>query len=175
MGHVHINGYAVPVSHGYQTGFTEVLGHRAYSPNAKYQFRRNGIGRSWRFTTKMLPIDEAQCLMSLINMRGDHWRYDVATANRPVSVTESDFYSDKRRAVLTLLNDEEWSRKMSDRKIAKHCGVSNCFVSNLRKERGVNGSHPAAADGNNAPTDTSAGRLFTSCSHKIRHRNPHPA
>lgn len=40
---------------------------------------------------------------------------------------------DKRNAVQVLLNDFEFSM-MSDREIAKACGVSNTFVSNLRKE-----------------------------------------
>lgn len=39
---------------------------------------------------------------------------------------------DKRRAVLTLLNDPEWS-KWSDREIARACGVGNRFVGDLRK------------------------------------------
>lgn len=38
---------------------------------------------------------------------------------------------DKRRAVLTLLNDAEWA-KWSDREIARRCAVSNQFVSNIR-------------------------------------------
>jgi phage N-6-adenine-methyltransferase len=45
---------------------------------------------------------------------------------------------DKRRAVLQLLNDEEWSG-WSDREIARRCAVSNRFVSNLRPVT-VNGS-----------------------------------
>lgn len=48
---------------------------------------------------------------------------------------------DKRRAVLTLLNDPEWS-KWSDREVARQCGVSNRFVSNLRPS--VNGSQMEA-------------------------------
>lgn len=44
---------------------------------------------------------------------------------------------DKRRAVMTLLNDAEWS-KWSDREIARRAGVSNRFVSDLRAS--VNGS-----------------------------------
>ena len=49
--------------------------------------------------------------------------------------------ADKRRAVLTLLNDPEW-RNWSDREIARRCGVSNRLVSNLRREihPTVNGS-----------------------------------
>lgn len=38
---------------------------------------------------------------------------------------------DKRRAVLTLLNDPEWS-KWSDREIARRCSVSHQTVSNIR-------------------------------------------
>ena len=57
---------------------------------------------------------------------------------------------DKRKAVLKLLNDEEWV-KMSDGEIAKHCAVSQPFVSGLRKELTQNGfeSHPVrkGADG----------------------------
>lgn len=38
---------------------------------------------------------------------------------------------DKRTAVMRLLEDEEWSQ-WSDTQIARHCGVSQPFVSNLR-------------------------------------------
>lgn len=38
---------------------------------------------------------------------------------------------DKRRAVLTLLRDEEWAQ-WSDNEIAKRCGVSQPFVSGMR-------------------------------------------
>ncbi len=41
---------------------------------------------------------------------------------------------DKRRAVLTLLNDAEWSG-WADREIARQVGVSHTFVSNLRAEQ----------------------------------------
>jgi hypothetical protein len=39
---------------------------------------------------------------------------------------------DKRRAVLKLLNDREWS-KWSDREIARQCSVGNKFVGDLRR------------------------------------------
>lgn len=39
---------------------------------------------------------------------------------------------DKRRAALTLLNDEEW-KQWSDREIARRCNVSDRFVNNLRQ------------------------------------------
>ena len=45
---------------------------------------------------------------------------------------------DKRRAVMTLLNDEEWSR-LSDSDIARHCGVSHPFVGSLRSKASCNG------------------------------------
>ena len=41
---------------------------------------------------------------------------------------------DKRRAVLTLLNDAEW-QKWSDREIARKCGVSDFMVRSLRENR----------------------------------------
>jgi hypothetical protein len=40
---------------------------------------------------------------------------------------------EKRQAVLTLLTHPGWHNR-SDREIAKHCGVSNRFVGNLRKK-----------------------------------------
>lgn len=50
--------------------------------------------------------------------------------------------SDKRRAVLTLLQDDEW-RDWSDREIARRCKVSNRFVTNLRAELQQAGQTPA--------------------------------
>jgi len=41
-------------------------------------------------------------------------------------------HADKQRAVMMLLNDEEW-RKWSTREVAKRCGVSKSFVADLRK------------------------------------------
>lgn len=38
---------------------------------------------------------------------------------------------DKRRAVMTLLSDEEWSR-WSNNEIAQKCGVSHTFVNGMR-------------------------------------------
>ena len=46
---------------------------------------------------------------------------------------------DKRRAVETLLRDEEWS-KWSDREIARRCAVSDRFVNKMRPEVTANGS-----------------------------------
>ncbi len=41
--------------------------------------------------------------------------------------------ADKRKSVLLLLNDDEWSQ-WSDNKISKHCKVTQPFVSKIRKE-----------------------------------------
>ena len=41
--------------------------------------------------------------------------------------------TDKRRAVVRLLRDYEWS-KWSDREIARRCGVANSFVGNVRRQ-----------------------------------------
>ena len=46
---------------------------------------------------------------------------------------------DKRKHVLVLLNDGEWSQ-WSNREIAKHCNVGHSFVDKLRKE--INGELP---------------------------------
>jgi hypothetical protein len=68
---------------------------------------------------------------------------------RPGSITDAIFhstgvntshgmrrtYADKRKAVMTLLDDFEW-RDMSNTEIAKHCHVSPSFVSDLRKGAG---------------------------------------
>ena len=52
--------------------------------------------------------------------------------------------ADKRRAVLTLLGDPEWSQ-WSDREIARRCAVSNRFVGVVRAELAVNGSQSPTA------------------------------
>ncbi len=44
---------------------------------------------------------------------------------------------DKQRAVLTLLNDEEW-REWSDNAIAKHCAVHQTFVSRMHRSLRTN-------------------------------------
>lgn len=50
---------------------------------------------------------------------------------------------DKRRAVAIMLGDAEWA-KMSDREIAKHCAVSNTFVSNIRTPKAPKPPAPPA-------------------------------
>lgn len=44
-------------------------------------------------------------------------------------------YADKRKAVMTLLDDFEW-QQWSNAEIARHCGVSPTFVANLRDSGG---------------------------------------
>ncbi len=44
--------------------------------------------------------------------------------------------ADKRAAVITMLNDDEWSQ-WSDRKIAETAMVSHTFVANIRRELGA--------------------------------------
>jgi len=55
---------------------------------------------------------------------------------------------DKRKHVLVLLNDEEWSQ-WSNRDIAKHCNVGHSFVDKLRKE--VNGELPTVGKTSSKP------------------------
>lgn len=67
---------------------------------------------------------------------------------------------DKRKAVITLLKDAEWT-KWSDRAIAEHCHVSHTFVSKLRKEIAAESGgsatklKPKASSGNVATTSES--------------------
>jgi len=51
--------------------------------------------------------------------------------------------ADKRRAVMTLIDDKKWS-KWSDSEIARRCGVSHTFVANLRPSLGTVASEPPA-------------------------------
>lgn len=45
-------------------------------------------------------------------------------------------HADKRKAVMTILEDFEWDSAMTSSEIARHCGVSVAFVSNLRNVTG---------------------------------------
>lgn len=65
----------------------------------------------------------------------------AAGANTTHGVRRSN--ADKRKAVTMLLQDDAW-REWSDREIARHCAVSNRFVTTLRHELSVNGSQIAA-------------------------------
>lgn len=58
--------------------------------------------------------------------------------------------ADKRRAVMRLLEDEEWSQ-WSDREIARRCKVSQPFVSGLRGELSDNGYQ---IDGDEEPAES---------------------
>jgi hypothetical protein len=59
----------------------------------------------------------------------------VANATHGLRRTDAD----KRKAVATLLSDEEWSQ-LSDRKIAELCHVSHTFVAGVRKQLATNAS-----------------------------------
>lgn len=59
---------------------------------------------------------------------------------------------DKRRSVLKLLEDEEWSQ-WSDRKIAELAAVSNTFVSTLRHRPSVNGLQMGPSSPDSSPTE----------------------
>jgi len=52
---------------------------------------------------------------------------------------------DKRKVVGAMLDDAEW-RLWSDHKIADHCGVSQPFVSKMRKERTLESQNKTNAD-----------------------------
>lgn len=57
--------------------------------------------------------------------------------------------ADKERAVLVLLQDEEWGQ-WSDREIARRCKVSHPFVAGIREKHGITGNISSArktADG----------------------------
>jgi len=63
--------------------------------------------------------------------------------------------ADKRKAVAAMLTDEEWTQ-WSDRKIADACGVSNTFVSNLRKPPEVSTVDTLGPEENEAKAANSA-------------------
>lgn len=75
----------------------------------------------------LTEVREGSCRDALLN---------AASANRKHGLSLSN--KDKRRIVTMLLDDPEWSQ-WSDREIARRCGVSHMFVSNVRKEMTVNG------------------------------------
>lgn len=63
--------------------------------------------------------------------------HDIANSQHGLRRTNED----KRRAVMTLLQDAEWGG-WSDREIARRAGVSNNFVSILRSSLSSNDSGP---------------------------------
>lgn len=71
---------------------------------------------------------------------------------------------DKRRAVMTLLNDETW-RKWSAREIARRCGVSNKFVSALKRNLSVSGKQigePVTCERNGTTYEMETANIGTS-------------
>lgn len=75
--------------------------------------------------------------------------------------------ADKRKAVQTLLTDPEWS-EWSDRKIAEACGVSNTFVSNLRKP-------PEVSTVDTQPPKKEAAKVITVITPAAKTEAPKPA
>ena len=59
---------------------------------------------------------------------------------------------DKRRAVVMLLEDAEWSQ-LGNREIARYCKVSHTFVANLREETGNVASNGDGGKGGNVASD----------------------
>ena len=67
--------------------------------------------------------------------------------------------TDKRRAVTRLLQDEEWAQ-WSDREIASRCGVSNNFVSTLRRGQGSSLSSDDSEDSAPISSSTNSDRVY---------------
>jgi hypothetical protein len=66
-------------------------------------------------------------------------------------------YADKRKAVMTLLDDFEWS-DWSNSEIARRCGVSTPFVANLRDSGGATEIKYKTSGGNIATKAKASGR-----------------
>jgi hypothetical protein len=66
-------------------------------------------------------------------------------------------YADKRKAVMTLLDDFEWSL-WSNSEIARRCGVSTPFVANLRDSGGATEIKYKTSGGNIATKAKASGR-----------------
>ena len=67
--------------------------------------------------------------------------------------------ADKRKSVITLLQDPEWSG-WSDRKIARHCGVSHDFVNRLRKSLSLNDSEKNDTKNNDTKNNDTQTRTY---------------
>ena len=59
--------------------------------------------------------------------------------------------ADKRRAVLCLLEDDEWVQR-SDRWIAEQCGVHGVFVGDVRRELTADGQQSTTRTGQDGRT-----------------------
>lgn len=100
MSYLHINGYAVPIV-SCEPSHVPIGSAGGYSPNGVYQFARNGYARTWKCrTASTLTSDIRAALQEVLGHRGDHWRFEVPAANRPLVLgdTAAPFYSDKFRA-----------------------------------------------------------------------------
>lgn len=86
----------------------------------------------WRHGVKIAAAREAELETIACEVRPGSIRDAIlhsAGANATHGLRRSN--ADKRRAVLILIEDEEWS-KWADREIARRCAVSHDFVSRLR-------------------------------------------
>ena len=77
---------------------------------------------------------------------------------------------DKRRAVMTLLRDEEWAQ-WSDREIARRCGVSDRFVNSIRASVTANRSQSEPAE---RTYTTKHGTTATMNTENIGRKKPEP-
>lgn len=80
--------------------------------------------------TEEAGFEDIQCIIHQ-GTRRDAILYSVG-ANAEHKAAKPRSRADKRRAVMMLLNDPEWSQ-WSDREIARQCKVSKTFISNQRK------------------------------------------
>jgi hypothetical protein len=89
------------------------------------------IGDGWHryFAYKRAGRPLIPAIIRVGTLRGA--RLFAAAANKSHGLKRTN--ADKRRAVEIIFSDEEW-RDWSDRRIADHCGVSNQFVSNIRRQ-----------------------------------------
>lgn len=96
-----------------------------YHDNAKYWladgFHRLYAAKVANLTTIAANVREGTMREAVLHSIGANTTHGLKRSN-----------ADKHRAVGMLLKDEEWSQ-WSDREVARRCGVSNDFVSRLRK------------------------------------------
>jgi hypothetical protein len=89
-------------------------------------------GRLGRQQRNPAGITEAPCVVHLGGLRDAILHSAGANSDHGVRRTNAD----KRRAVMLLLKDPEWSQ-WSDREIARRCAVATDTVSRYRKELGA--------------------------------------
>ena len=102
------------------------------------------IADGWhRFkATKSAKIPEIECEIKQGSLR-DAILFSLS-ANSTNGLRRTN--EDKRKAVLTLLNDDEW-KNYSTRQIGELAGVSNATVSRIKNETGTSTSETIGLDG----------------------------